>query len=565
MENRHVITVDLEHDAEAGLASTEPYSWTGSSRNKYKRINGAASPLNDAHFYGTRMSQMFESWFDTPVHGTNQQQLPVYIGVHYGNDVAAAFQESRGLLKFGDGTGGLHPFTTMKIIAHEMCHVFTSQAHTSRLLYTEQSGGIDEAFSDMCGIVLESFVLNSTTFTIGEHASKNNKPLRFLENPSDDGVSIDHVDDYREGMSVHHSSGVFNKVFASLATTPGWNPRKAFHVFLRANQVYWTPTSSFREAFYGVVAASIDLEYEQTDVLAAFERVGLTVREGHSTDRKERTATFVEGSIFGDGFSGWHYFLVEVEADTPALAITLEKQEVESINDDDDSDGAVPSSECVTGDADLFVLYGDKPTNDDFDYRPFLTACSERVTVSWPEEGQWYVGVFLHSRTLEEFQLSVHGVGLKVTKLQDAGGGGDDGGDGDGNVGGDGNFDGDGDGDGGDGGGDGGDGNGGDGNVDGDGDGDGGTCGVGDGDGDGDGDGGVCGVGDGDSDGDSGSSGGGNSDTITITIANHFNSDGACGVHDDVDDVDDGNDGGDGGDGGDGDDGDATNTVFQWT
>ena len=44
-----------------------------------------------------------------------------------------------------------------------------------------------------------------------------------------------------------------------------------------------------------------------------------------------------------------------------------------------------------TGDADLFVKFGSRPTTTDYDYRPYQTGNNETVTVNNPAAGTWYI------------------------------------------------------------------------------------------------------------------------------------------------------------------------------
>lgn len=79
-------------------------------------------------------------------------------------------------------------------------------------------------------------------------------------------------------MDVHFSSGVFNKAFCLLAksSVSGWDTRKAFKAFARANQLYWTPSSGFTSAAQAVVDAAKDLGYTAASVVSAFSAVGVT-------------------------------------------------------------------------------------------------------------------------------------------------------------------------------------------------------------------------------------------------------------------------------------------------
>ena len=52
----------------------------------------------------------------------------------------------------GDGCRLFHPLSSVDVVAHEIAHGFTE--HTSGLIYRGQSGGLNEAFSDMAGMYM---------------------------------------------------------------------------------------------------------------------------------------------------------------------------------------------------------------------------------------------------------------------------------------------------------------------------------------------------------------------------------------------------------------------------
>ena len=55
---------------------------------------------------------------------------------------------------------------------------------------------------------------------------------RYVDEPTLDGQSIDHVDSYTNAYyeRVHYTSGIYNKAFYTLSTKPGWGIIKAFKV-----------------------------------------------------------------------------------------------------------------------------------------------------------------------------------------------------------------------------------------------------------------------------------------------------------------------------------------------
>jgi hypothetical protein len=95
--------------------------------------------------------------------------------------------------------------------------------------------------------------------------------------PPLDGMSIDHVSEYFPGLDVHYSSGIFNKAFCLIANSSGWNTRMAFSIFVKANQDYWTPGTTFQQGAEGARDAALDYGYPCQDVLNAFAAVGITI------------------------------------------------------------------------------------------------------------------------------------------------------------------------------------------------------------------------------------------------------------------------------------------------
>ena len=60
MNNTNVKTVNLNH----GTSGSTAFSY-GCYRNTVKQINGAYSPLNDAHYFGGVIFDMFSDWYST--------------------------------------------------------------------------------------------------------------------------------------------------------------------------------------------------------------------------------------------------------------------------------------------------------------------------------------------------------------------------------------------------------------------------------------------------------------------------------------------------------------------
>ncbi len=267
MNSGDVITVNLNQRYDN--SSVTPFRFA-CPYNDYKAINGAFAPLNDAHYFGNLVFQMYGSWFGG-LRPLNERKL--YMKVHYGNGYENAFWDGQAMT-FGDGRSRFYPLVSLDVSAHEVSHGFTEL--NSGLVYEGQSGGINEAFSDMAGEAAEYFMKGSNDWKVGADIFKGSGALRYMDQPSRDGASIEHAAQYHDGIDVHHSSGVYNRAFYLLSRTPGWNTRKAFEVFVDANRFYWTETSSFAQGACGVIRSAQNRSYGSAEVVAAFAAVGVS-------------------------------------------------------------------------------------------------------------------------------------------------------------------------------------------------------------------------------------------------------------------------------------------------
>lgn len=266
MNSGDVITVNLNQRYDN--SSVTPFRFA-CPYNDYKPVNGAFAPLNDAHYFGNVVFQMYGNWFGG-LRPLNERKL--YMKVHYGNGYENAFWDGQAMT-FGDGRNRFYPLVSLDVSAHEVSHGFTEL--NSGLVYEGQSGGINEAFSDMAGEAAEYFMKGRNDWRVGADIFKGDGSLRYMDQPSRDGASIEHASQYYDGLDVHHSSGVYNRAFYLLSRTPGWNTRKAFEVFVDANRFYWTETSDFNQAACGVIQSAQNRSYASTAVAAAFAEVGV--------------------------------------------------------------------------------------------------------------------------------------------------------------------------------------------------------------------------------------------------------------------------------------------------
>jgi len=358
MTNTNVDTINLN-----GATSGGSIHQFTCPNNTFKAINGAYSPLNDAHYFGGVVFNMYRSWFNV-----NPLNSKLRMRVHYGSNYENAFWDGS-QMTFGDGASRFYPLVSLDVSAHEVSHGFTE--FNSGLVYSGQSGGINEAFSDMAGEAAEYFMKGSNDWLIGSDIFKSTGALRYMDDPTRDGRSIGHASNYTSGMDVHHSSGVFNKAFYLLANKAGWNTRKAFEIFTIANQLYWTASSSFNAAGDGVCKAAKDKNYSTADVKAAFDAVGVSTTQcGTSTPPDDGASGSLPNLAATTG--NWTRNTIVVPAGKTSLTVSI-------------SGG--------TGDADLYLRFGSQPTTSSYQCRPYKNGNSETCTITNPQAGTWHVGV----------------------------------------------------------------------------------------------------------------------------------------------------------------------------
>lgn len=368
MNNANVKTVNLNHSTSGSTA----YSYT-CPRNTVKSINGAYSPLNDAHFFGGVVFNMYNDWIGVP-----PLTFQLTMRVHYSNSYENAFWDGSAMT-FGDGATTFHPLVSLDVSAHEVSHGFTEQ--NSGLIYSAQSGGINEAFSDIAGEAAEFYNTGSNDWLVGADIFKAAGALRYMQDPPQDGSSIGHANDYYAGMDVHYSSGVYNKAFYLLATTSGWTTRTAFEVFTKANQDYWTPSATYDSAFVGVRDAASDLGYSTADVDAAFAQVG------------------VPGAPPPD------YDVIDTQTNLGAAT----GAEV-AFGPYDAGDAIKFTISGGTGDADLYARHGAAPTSTQYDCRPYAGGNNETCEFNPSTAGNYYVMLRAYS-TFSGVTLTVERAG----------------------------------------------------------------------------------------------------------------------------------------------------------
>ena len=111
-------------------------------------------------------------------------------------------------------------------------------------------------------------------WTVGEDAwtpdNGTRDALRYMNDPTSDGYSVDHYSNYPKQTEVHGSSGIANNAFyllsqggtnktSKLEVKDGIGIEKSLKVFGRALTNYMTPRTTFAEARDATIKAATDL------------------------------------------------------------------------------------------------------------------------------------------------------------------------------------------------------------------------------------------------------------------------------------------------------------------
>jgi vibriolysin len=332
--------------------------------------------------------------------------------VHYSTNYVNAYWDGTQMV-YGDGNGvdSIELGKDLDVTVHELTHAVTDTE--SDLIYSGESGGLNESMSDIFAGVCESWTRGWATdadvFMIGEDIwtpAIANDALRYMDDPAKDGASLDFYGDYGSGVDVHYSSGISNLVFSMLSkggthprgktsvSVAAIGPEKAGRIFYKANTDLFTASTTFEQAKTYTVQAAQALGYDAATVQAvsdAWLAVGVPPPPPVTNPLTNDVAvTGLSGST-----GSKKYYTLEVPAGQSSLAF---------------------NTTGGTGDADLYVRYGSVPSTSAYDCRPYTSGNVENCPFTNPQAGTWYVMLHAYS--------AYSGVSLKGTYGGGGGGGG---------------------------------------------------------------------------------------------------------------------------------------------
>ena len=267
---------------------------------------------------------------------------------HYSRNYSNAFWSS-GRMSFGDGDGRSSGyFGTLDVTAHEFGHGVTE--YEANLQYSNESGALNEGSSDILGAVVQAAVEGAITdavWDMGEDVVLGSGAIRYMDEPTADGVSRDHYAHRYTGSGdsggVHYNSGIANHFFYLLTeggqhhtsayrsgyVITGIGMEAAYEIWYTALSSYMTRTTTFSGARTATESACASLAYSEAEchsVSLAWYEVGVgsdpgdypadpgdggadtgTVDTGTGGPTVEcSTGTLYEGSLAGAGSSSSH-------------------------------------------------------------------------------------------------------------------------------------------------------------------------------------------------------------------------------------------------------------------
>ncbi len=342
--------------------------------------------------------------------------------VHMGTNVNNAFflwEEKQMIYGDGDGTTFKSFTSDFDVIAHEFTHGVTSS--TANMKYQNASGALNESWSDVFGLSADTYrrgLSAPNSWELGNDLKVDGSAFRYMDNPTKDGRSADYwperipfeqnPNQNNDYGGVHKNSGIANLAYV-LVVQGGTHPRgktnidvqgigmaKAEKIWYHALVNYMGQNTNFAEARAATERSAKELygEDEHSTVCNAWLAVGVDQSTPCADDNQGGIE--LENGIAKTGLSATQ--------SSGALAFTF----------------AVPTgAKDVTietsggsGDVDLYVKFGEKPTTGNYDCRPYKNGNVESCSLT-DTGGTYYVMLNVY----QDFS----GVSLKGTYTADTG------------------------------------------------------------------------------------------------------------------------------------------------
>ena len=228
----------------------------------------------DAHYGAEQTYDYFFNTFGLNSYDNSGAIINSY--VHYNTNYVNAFWDGT-QMTYGDGDGSSYsPLTCLDIVGHEITHAVTE--HSAGLIYSYESGALNESFSDIFGVTID-FNSNPGTanYLMGDEISTTGTPFRSMSNPNAYNDPDTYAGTYWHTASsdnggVHTNSGVQNYWYYLLVnggtgtndignsfSVNGQGFTSAAAIAYRNLTTYLTPSSQYADARFYAIQSAIDL------------------------------------------------------------------------------------------------------------------------------------------------------------------------------------------------------------------------------------------------------------------------------------------------------------------
>jgi Zn-dependent metalloprotease len=252
-----------------------------------------------AHYGAGATYDFFMNSFGRDSYDGNGHAINSY--VHYSNQYFNAFWDGS-RMTYGDGQNGVATeLTTIDICGHEITHAVTE--YTAGLIYSYESGALNESFSDVFGQTIEFIATPATaSWNLADQIFLDGvSMIRSMSDPNSQGDPDTYQGDLwytgsGDNGGVHYNSGVQNFWYYLLVeggsgvndhgysyNVTGIGLEDAAQVAYRNLSVYLTPSSQYIDARGGAEQAAIDLfgegSQQHLSVVEAWNAVGVPTIE----------------------------------------------------------------------------------------------------------------------------------------------------------------------------------------------------------------------------------------------------------------------------------------------
>jgi Zn-dependent metalloprotease len=270
-----------------------------------KRARGDGDPpssddaVNEAYDNAAKTRQFYADVLKR--NSIDDTGLELVSSVHFDNDFDNAFWNGEQMV-YGDGSGTFLAkgslTKALDVVGHELTHGVVQ--FTAGLVYSKQSGALNESWADAMGTVVKQWAANETVsaadWLIGKGILGSEMQGAALRSMKDPGTAFDgdsqpaHMDAYvdlpddnnprNDHGGVHINSGIPNKAFYLVAT------RLGDHSWTTAGPIWYDalvkrlkPNSQFKDAAEATIASAAELygvgQDAEKAVRAAWEEVGV--------------------------------------------------------------------------------------------------------------------------------------------------------------------------------------------------------------------------------------------------------------------------------------------------